>query len=206
MARSENIKTPLARLAFSNSLFKMQTTQSGKLQWGATLLFPKTADITPIRKLAEEAAVAEWGDKVKALIAAGTLHNPFLDGDGPQGKSKKTGAPHEGFPGHWFIRCISGESYRPKLVNQQLLPIVSEEELYSGCYVYAVINAFTWENVQKGKGISFGLSMVQKVRDGEKIGSGGGGSSDPESFFEKIQDDGAPPFVPDGKGAAGLFG
>jgi hypothetical protein len=205
MARSEDLKTPLARLAFANGLFELQTTQSGKKQWNCSLLFPKTADISTLQQLAVDAAVEEWGDKAKQMIKDGIIKSPFLDGDGKQGKSKKTGEPHEGFPAHTFIRCTSGEDYRPKLVNQKVLPITSKDELYSGCFVFAVVNAFTWENKENGKGITFGISMLQKAKEGDRLGGGGGGN--PDEHFETIADEGdAPDTTKAGQGAAGLFG
>lgn len=209
MARSQDLSTQkvglLARLAFANGLFELQTTQTGKKQWNCTLLFPKTADLSPLHNLALEAAVAEWGDKAKQMLADKLIHSPFLDGDGPQGKSKQSGEAHKGFPGHTFIRCISGEDYRPKLLNQKMLPVVGKDEMKSGDYVFAVVNAFTWENREKGKGLSFGVSYVMKARDGESLGGGGAGPA--ESYFEAIADEGAAPAeTQNGAGAAGLFG
>lgn len=203
MARSADTKTPLARLAFSQGLFEAQPKQSGGKHWSCTLLFPKSADISALQNLAVEATVEEWGDKAKQMIKDGLIKSPFLDGDGPQGKSKKTGEPHNGFPGHTFIRVTSGEDYRPKLVNQKVLPIVDKADLYSGCYVFAVVNAFTWENKENGKGITFGVSMLQKAKDGESLG---GGDAAPEEHFEAIPDEGdAPAETKSGEGAAGLF-
>lgn len=205
MARSADLKTPLARLAFANGLFELQTTQSGKKQWNCTLLFAKGSDISSLQELAVAAAVEEWGDKAKQMIKDGIIKSPFLDGDGKQGKSKKTGEPHEGFPGHTFIRCTSGEDYRPKLVNQKVLPITSKDELYSGCFVFAVVNAFTWENKENGKGITFGISMLQKAKEGDRLGGSGGGN--PDEHFETIADEGdAPAETKKGEGAGGLFG
>lgn len=209
MARSQDLSTQkaklLGRFAFTDGLFALQTTQSGKKQWNVTILYPKSADLTPLHNLALEAATAEWGDKAKQMIKDGIIKSPFLDGDGKQGKSKKTGEPHAGFPGHTFIRCTSGEDYRPKLVNSQLLPITSKGELKSGDYGYAVLNAFTWENRENGKGITFGISIVMKAKDGESLG--GGGSADPEDYFDKIEDEGAAPEeTRSGAGAGGLFG
>lgn len=205
MARSEDIKTPLARLAFAQNLFEAQTTQSGKKQFNCTLLFPKGSDIAILQEAALKAAVEEWGEKAKQMIADKLIHSPFLDGDGPQGKSKKTGEPHKGFPGHTFIRVISGEDYPPKLFNKQVRP-ATKSEVESGLLVYAVVNAFTWENKEKGKGISFGVSMIQVAKDdGVRLGGGGGGN--PDQFFEKIEDEGeAPAETKGGAGAAGLFG
>lgn len=203
-SRSSDIKTPLARLAFADTLFKPHDRDNGKKQYGCTLLFQKGTDLSALQNAALEAAKAEWGDKAVQMIKDGLIHSPFLDGDGPQGKSKKTGAPHDGFPGTTFIRVISGEEFRPKLFNKQVLPLGDKAECYSGCYVYAVVNAFTWENKEKGKGISFGVSMIQVAKDGEKLGGGG---ADPDQYFEKIADEGeAPESTKDGSGAGGLFG
>lgn len=205
MARSEDLKTPLARLAFTQSLFKPQERDNGKKQFGCTLLFPKSEDLSALQNAALKAATEEWGDKAVQWIKDGIIHSPFLDGDGPQGLNKKTGERHAGFAGHRFIRVISGEDYPPKLFNKAVRPISGPEELYSGSYGFAVVNAFTWDNKEKGKGISFGVSMIQVAKDGEKLGGGGG--ANPDQFFDKIEDEGeAPAETKDGKGAAGLFG
>lgn len=206
MARSEDVKTPLARLAFTQSLFKPQVNEtSGRKNYGCTLLFPKGADLSALQNAALKAATDEWGDKAAQMIKDKLIHSPFLDGDGPQGKSKKTGEAHPGFPGCTFIRVISGEEYKPKLFDKKVIPITDQEGCYSGCYGVGVVNAFTWENREKGKGISFGVSMIQVQKDGERLGGAGGG--DPDKFFESIPDDGdAPASVQSGQGAAGLFG
>ncbi|QIG74337.1 hypothetical protein EVC08_025 [Rhizobium phage RHph_N65] len=206
MARSADIKAPLARLAFTDSLFKPQERDNGKKQWGCSLLWPKGTDLSALEKAAVDAAVEEWGDKAAQMIKDKLIHSPFLDGDGPQGKNKETGKEHMGFPGHRFIRVISGEEYRPKLVNRQVLPITDKADCASGMLAYAVVNAFTWENKEKGKGISFGVSMIQVAKDdGVRLGGSGGGGN-PEQFFEKIEDAGdAPDTTKSGAGAAGLF-
>jgi hypothetical protein len=152
MARTEDFKTPLARLAFANSLFKPQENKSGKKSWTCSLLFEKGSDIKPLVKAVEDAAVAEWGEKAKNLLKEGLIKNPILDGDGKQGKNKSTGETHKGFANAWFIRPTSGEDYRPKLFDKKVLPITSQDQLYSGAHVYAVVNAFTWENSEQGKG------------------------------------------------------
>ncbi len=204
MARSRDLKAPEARAAFVQGLWELQTTQSGKKQWNCTLLWPKSTDLSALKTLAVEAAVEEWGAKAKQMIADGLIKNPFLDGDGPQGKSKKTGEPHNGFPGMTFIRCTSGEDFRPKLVNQKVLPITNKDDFKSGDYCLPVVNAFTWENDQNGKGVTFGLTMLQKTRSGESLGGAG---PSPDSVFEAIPDEGdAPAETKTGAGAAGLFG
>ena len=72
--------------------------------------------------------------------------------------------------------------------------------------VYAVVNCYTWENDKNGKGISFGVSLVQVVKkaEGDEV-LGGGGGPDADKFFDTIPDDGDS--APAGSdGAASLFG
>ena len=207
MARSQDVKTPLCKFAFTQGLFELQDN-NGRKQWGCSLLFPKGSDISALEKAAVEAAVAEWGDKAKQMIKDKLIKSPFLDGDGPQGKSKKTGEAHKGFPGTTFIRANSGADYRPKLVDRRLMPITGKAELPSGSMGYAVLSAYTWDAAEQGKGISFNISMVQvtKVAEGEEV-LGGGGGGNPEEYFEKIDDEGeAPASTKEGAGAEGLFG
>jgi Enterobacter phage Enc34, ssDNA-binding protein len=205
MATSEKMKTGVVRLAFTNGLFEIQENEWGGRDWTCTLLIPKAESLAPYEKLALEAAEAEWPGKAKQLFRDKLIHNPFLDGDGPQGKSKTSGEPHVGFPGHWFLRVKSGEAYRPTLIDRQKMPIVDKAKLYSGCYVYAVVHVFTWDNKNKGKGLTFGLDMVQFVRDGENLGGSGG--VDVDKWAETIPDEGnAPASTKGGAGAGGLFG
>lgn len=208
MSRSADVKTPLGRFAFTHSkgssLFEHRANKQGRKQYGCSILFPKGVDISALQNAAVEAAVEEWGDKAKQMIKDGLIKSPFLDGDGKQGKSKETGEPHEGFPGTTFIRVVSGEDYKPKIVNQKVLPIVDPSDFYSGVWGFAVVNAFTWENDEQGKGLSFGISMAQKVKDGDRLG--GSGEADPEKAFEVIPDEGdALASTKTGDGAAGLF-
>lgn len=205
MARSQDVKTPMARLAWAKGLFEPVENESGKKNWTCSLLWPKETDLTVLENAALAAAQEEWGDKAVEWVKSGMVKNPFLDGDGKEGRSKKTGEPHAGFPGTVFIRCVSGEDYRPKLFNQKVLPCFDKDVFYSGAWVFAVVNAFTWDNPKNGKGISFGISLVQKVKDGEKFGGEGG--PNPSKFLDTIEDQGdAPKAAKTGQGAAGLFG
>ncbi|MDI1263906.1 MAG: DUF2815 family protein [bacterium] len=207
-SRSEQFKTPsLVRAAFVDGLFEVQTDDRGNKSWNCTLLIPKNDGLAVYDKAALEAAAAEWGgvDKVKQLIKDKLIHNPILDGDGPQGKNKQSGEPHAGFPGHWFIRVKSGEAYRPTLIDRKKLPIVSRDQLYSGVWGYGVLHTFTWENKEKGKGLTFGIDMFQVAKDGERLGGGGG--VDVDKWAETIADEGdAPESTKGGAGAGGLFG
>lgn len=187
-ARSEDRKTPLARLSFPN-LLKAQTKKNDngttKEEYNCVLLFPKSTDLKALKDDVAKVARDEWGDKADAWIKDGLIKHPFLDGDGPQGLSKKSGERHAGYEGCTFIRC--GSTKRPKVVDKKVMPVTSEDEIYAGCYGYAVINAYAWTNDKGGKGVSFGLNMFQVAKDGERLGGGGG---DPSQHFEAIPEDG----------------
>jgi hypothetical protein len=207
-SRSEDVKTPLAVLSFSADLFKARERDNGTKGYGCTLLFPKTVSLAALQEKALSAATEEWGDKAKQWIKDGIIKSPFLDGDGKQGLNQKTGERHKGYAGHTFIRCTSGADYKPTVVDKRRNPIVDASDVPSGSQVYGVVNAYTWENEKNGKGISFGISLVQvaKAAQGEEI-LGGGGGPDPDKFFEVIDDEGdAPASTKSGEGAAGLFG
>lgn len=208
MARSEDLKTPECIVAFAHNLFEPQERDNGKKQFGCSLLFKKGTNLKPLHELALKAAQEEWGDKAAQWIKDEVIKNPFLDGDGKQAVSKKTGERHAGFAGHIFIRCISGEGHKPQVVDRKRNPVFDKAEVPSGSRGFPVINAFTWENKENGKGISFGISMLQvtKKAEGDEI-LGGGGGPDPDKFFEKLEDEGeAPAETKSGAGAGGLFG
>lgn len=208
MARGEDIKTPLAIVSFASDLFTARERDNGKKGYGCTLLFDKTTDISALKNMALAVAKDEWGDKAVQWITDGLIKSPFLDGDGPQGLSKKTGERHAGYAGRTFLRCTSGADFKPKVFDKRRNPVLTVDQCPSGSRGYGVINAYTWENKENGKGITFGISMFQvaQMAEGDDV-LGGGGGPDPDKFFEKIEDEGsAPDSTKSGAGAGGLFG
>lgn len=225
-ARSENFKLQNVRLTFANIFRPQKTEDKGvvKFQFNATLLYPKANVLMGVLQAGTEVNVQDltvsvckeaWGDAAIELIKNGVIKSPFLDGDGPQGVSKKTGKRHAGFEGHKFIRTArpkfdpGAEANPPELygatlgADGKLVKLTSPKDMYSGCYVHAVINLMAWEHPQSGKGLSFGLQMLQFAKDGERLGGEGG--PDAGSFFQGAKPAAAPASVKDGEGAGGLF-
>lgn len=203
-SRTADFRSPLARLSrvnlFSPRQNKKDPTKKAKFE--VNLLYPKAADLSSIKAAVIEAAKAEWGDKAVELLKNGVIKQPILDGDGPQGVNKTTGERYKELEGMFFIRCAS--NLQPALLNPKVMAAVEGTHLYSGCYGYAAIHAYTWESTEQGRGVSIGISMVQHAKDGEKLG---GGQADPSKFFETIPDDdnqgsgGAAADTSDGAGA-----
>jgi hypothetical protein len=208
MARSEDVKTPLGIFSFTADLFKAREQDGGKKKFGCTILFDKTADLSKLHEAALKAAREQWGDKADQWIKDGVVKTPFLDGDGPQGVNKKRGERNPGFAGRTFIRCSSGEDYKPKVFDRKMNPVGEAADFPSGSQGYGVVNFWTWEHPTNGKGISTSVSLVQvaKKAEGAEV-LGGAGGPDEKDYFEKIEDEGgAPDSTKSGAGASGLFG
>ena len=205
MERSTDFKTPLARVSFAGSLFTPRAQQEGATaKYGCTLIFDKTCDRAVMDAAVKQVLIAQWGDKGLERAKAGLIKSPFLDGNGKEARNKKTGELHPGFgPDVFFLRVQSVRA--PTLRYRSEHVPATEDEIYSGCYGKAVLNAFAWTNPQNGDGISFGIQFFQKIKDGDRLGGGGGVNA--ASWMETVPDEGdAPEATRTGAGASGLFG
>ena len=205
MERSPDFKTPLCRVSFAGSLFTPRAQQEGATpKYGATLIFEKSVDRSAMDNAVKNVLIAQWGDKGLERAKAGLIKSPFLDGNGKEARNKKTGELHPGFgPDVFFLRVQSVRA--PTLRYRSEHVPATEDEIYSGCYGKAVLNAFAWTNPQNGDGISFGIQFFQKIKDGDRLGGGGGVNA--ASWMETVPDEGdAPEATRTGAGAGGLFG
>lgn len=206
--RSEDFKAPLARLSYAN-LFKPRTRKNDKTgesreSYEANFVWPKTTDISALKAAVLAAAAQEWGEeKAKDLLKKELIKQPILDGDGKQGRSKE-GEQYKELAGCYFVRAST--KIAPALFSRKVTAANEKDDLYSGCYVYPVLHAYTWESAEQGKGVSIGMTMVQMAKDGDRLG--GTGERDPSKFFEKIdtdEGDGSSGGDKPADGAGGLF-
>jgi hypothetical protein len=199
----------MVRLSYAASLFKarkINVTDKDE-KFSPTLIFKKTdKEIVDLCKQAIiDCAVAKWGDVAKERLKSGLIKNPILDG----GKSvnKKTGKLNEGMSDEvFYIRPSSGAEMPPKVIYRSPNIQATLEEVYSGCFGAAVINAYWWEHPTQGDGVSFGIKMFQKLADGPRIG---GGPVDAAKYYEEVVDEDAQGSAPEetheGAGSAALF-
>jgi hypothetical protein len=206
MARSEDFKTPPCRVSYAQQLFKPRAQEDGKpKKYGCTLIFANEHRAAIEKELAavlKEQWPSDWQERAKQ----GRIKSPLLAGDGKEARSKTTGELHPGMgPDVFFIRVQANEDRAPVVRWKDKNVQATEDEVYSGCHGFAVINAFAWNNPQNGDGVSFGISYFQKTRDGDRLGGTGG--VDVDKYYEKIDDSGdAPAETKTGDGAGGLFG
>lgn len=128
--------------------------------------------IAKIRKAVEtakEEGKGKWGGKNPA-----NLKLPLRDGD-----IDRIG--DEAYAGSMFLNANSKQA--PQIVDRQVQPILDQSEVYSGCYGRVSITFYAY-NSNGNKGIADGLGNVQKLRDGEPLGS----RANAKDEFEAVDD------------------
>ncbi|MCH4543174.1 ssDNA-binding protein [Ochrobactrum sp. A-1] len=207
MYRTEEFKAPDCVVSFAFNMFKGRELKkddgSTKTQFGATFIFE---DIHRpfFEEWLKKAIIGEWGEKGLERAKAGLIKSPLLSGTGKEARNKETGDLHPGMgEGKFFIRANANEA--PQVRWKSPIIPATEQDVYSGCRGFPVLNAYTWHNDKNGDGVSFGLQYFQKTGEGERIGSSGG--VDVNKWYEKVETgEEAPESTSNGAGAGGLFG
>lgn len=201
MYRTESAKGPLMRLSYAQSLRKGRENDKGVVKYGCTLILPKsdTAGMALLQKMVAEVVKGEWGDKGVERFKNGLIKNPIIPGDGKEARNKESGEINPGLGADMiFIRPTANEAV--KVFNKAVQP-ASDDEIVSGYWGYPVLNAYAWHHETNGDGVSFGISMVQIVKEDEPLGGSGGG--DPGAFFQAEKIDSSDSGASLGAGGAG---
>lgn len=166
--KTVKVTTPEFRVSFPN-VFKAKSFNGSEESYSLCMLFPKSTDLTPIKKAIQEVIDATWPDKSKRT----KLWIPLRDGDAEKGE-------REEYQGCVFANAKSKR--KPGVVDAQLNLITSDEEFYGGCYARATIVVYPFEK-SGNKGVAFGLNNLQKSRDGERFS----GRNSAENDFEALE-------------------
>lgn len=149
-------------------------------KYSVSIIIPKS-DKDTLKKInaaieaAKEAGkVSKFGGKVPA-----NLKTPLRDGDTER-------EDDEAYADSYFINCTS--SSKPGVVDRACNAIIDESEIYSGCYGRVSINFYAY-NASGNKGIAAGLNNVQKLAEGEPLGSKASAESDFADAFEDDDED-----------------
>ena len=101
----------------------------------------------------KQAIVSKWGGKEPKK-----LDMPLRDGDEKD---------DENYEGHLFVNAKSNT--RPGIVDRKKVPIVDEEEIYSG--VWAIVSITFFGYYKNGnRGVACGLNNIMKFKDDEHFG------------------------------------
>lgn len=183
-ARISDFRTPsLCRLSYADGLFKPRSVNGSEPKYSATLIFEKK-ELPFYIDLVKKVARAAWPNNGEERLRTGLIKSPLLMGDGKEARNKESGELTAGMGADvFFIRPGANTDNPPKIHSFASGPHAqaNQSEVYSGCYGYAVLSLFPWNHPMSGDGISFGIQMFQKVRDGDSLG--GRAPVDSEKWF-----------------------
>ena len=101
----------------------------------------------------KQAIVSKWGGKEPKK-----LDMPLRDGDEKD---------DENYEGHLFVNAKSNT--RPGIVDRKKVPIVDEEEVYSGVWAIVSVTFFGYDK-NGNRGVACGLNNIMKFKDDEHFG------------------------------------
>lgn len=167
---STRVITGKVRFSFV-SVFEAKAFQEGlPPKYSVMLLIPKS-DVGTIKRIrtaidaaAQKGLSTKFGGKMPNVLQT-TLKDADVDTD----RDGTVFAEKWDYTkGHYILNASTKN--QPQIVDAQLNPIINPTEFYSGCYGRASINFFAFNN-SGNKGISAGLNNLQKLEDGEPLGS-----------------------------------
>lgn len=165
--KSNNILTGVVRASYVHLSTKDELSD----KYCITLLIPKSDTKTYNALMAEVQRVAKEYKANGGKRAIESLHG-IHDGDMPSPKGSTYGPECKGC---YVLRASS--KVVPKCFDRDRVEILDLDEIYSGCYIRALVHAFSYDK-NGSVGISFTLDGVQKWRDGERLGGGYDASGD----------------------------
>lgn len=173
--------TPMFRVSYPNVFKPRMNDLNGKEEYSVMAIFPKGADLSALKEAAANAMAKKFGpDKTKWPKQ---YRSPFRD---QQDRAKEDEAGNLVMPeglvaGAIYLNLRTNQ--KPAVVDQNVQPILEEKDFYAGCYARAKIGAYAYDN-KGNKGVSFGLQNIQKMKDGEPLGT----RTRPEDDFKPIED------------------
>lgn len=158
-----NLVTGKVRFSYV-CVFEPRAVIGGDEKYSITLLIPKTDTNTYQRIMAEinKTLQENLAETFKGIMPTNPSL-PIYDGDGLRPSGEPFGPECKG---HWVISAKSNSA--PEVVDANCNPIMSKNELYSGCYGRASIRFYAY-NKNGNKGVGCGLGNVQKLEDGQPL-------------------------------------
>ncbi len=166
------------RWSYAN-VWEPKSINGGTPKFSVSLIIPKsdTKTIEAIKK-AIQAAYKEGEAKLKgnsrSVPPLEAIKTPLRDGDLERPND-------EAYKNSYFVNANS--TTPPGIVDASVQPILTRSEVYSGVYGRASINFYAF-NSNGNRGIACGLNNLQKIRDGEPLGSRATAESDFADFAE----------------------
>lgn len=167
MEKATHFITGRARLSYV-TLLQPRPPMDGKGEpkYSVTVLVPKTDTAAKARiDAAIQAAIQQGMTKLWGGVKPPVLFYSIHDGDGQRDNGGDYGPECKG---HWVLNTSS--RLKPRVVDKNVQDIMDPSEIYSGIYGRVGMDAYPYLRNGK-KGVAFGLTNVQKIADGEPLGS-----------------------------------
>ena len=171
--------TPEFRVSYPSVFKPRENELSGKEEYSVMALFKKGEDLTKLKNAAKAAMAKKFGADEKKW---GKYRSPFRN-QADKAKENDDGdlvLPDGMEEGAIFVNFKT--TRQPGVVGPDVKPLMEEKEFYAGCYAIARVNAYAYDN--KGRGVAFGLQLIQKTKDGDPLG---GVRVNPEEAFSPIE-------------------
>lgn len=186
MIKENEVLTGPVRLSYANIWEPRPPMNGGKPVYSASLIISKDDDKT-LRAIKAKIKAMMTNPKViekvggSANIHSKRLRIPLRDGDADRPEDAA-------YANSYFINVKSSETNPPKIFDRRGNEIIDKAEVYSGCYVRAIIQFYGY-NRSGNFGIGAGLVALQKWKDGDALGGVSVSASDFDDGFSDGSDD-----------------
>lgn len=168
MEKTNHFVTGQARLSYVHLNAPYAHQVGGDAKYSVTVLVPKTDKKTKATIDAAIAAATQLGiSKNWNGTKPPVLATPVYDGDGVRPNGDPFGAECKGC---WVFTASSKADRRPRIVDVNVQDIIDPNAVYSGIWGRVGVDAYPYNSNGK-RGIAFGLTNVQKLADGDPLGS-----------------------------------
>ena len=169
------VVTGQVRLSYAN-VWEPQSINGSEPKYSVSIIIPKSdkATIAKIQAAIDAAIQSGIGKFGGKMPNKSSLKLPLRDGD-----AERT---DEAYQNAFFVNANSKAA--PQIVDSDLNRIIDKAEVYSGCYARVSLNFYAF-NTNGNRGIACGLGNIQKLKDGEPLGS----RSDAATDFADAEDD-----------------
>lgn len=187
-ASSYQIILKIARLSFPKLFVPTSSIADGPKKYRASFLMdPETKEGAANIKKCEDTIARLKKDTWKSKADKIRIKEDRLCfGDGDVMGLNQEGELFDGYEGMMVIKAANGK--KPTVVDKDRSPIdESDDRIYGGCFVNAVVRLYTVTGEDKGgNGIFASLEAVQYKRKGESFGAA---SVDPDDVFDDESDE-----------------
>ena len=185
--------TPICRMnfpVFFTPRLGKKAKPDDKKKYSVSIFIPDTCDISLLKKVAADAAMAEWGSKAKDMA----IKSPFL---------KAADFKYEGLLPSWTLMRLTStikpdvlEAYKGSLVK---LTEEDPEKVYSGRWATLDVTAKPYDSGNKG--VTFYLNHVMLLNHDDNLS----GRMKAEDLFEAPEGDFSGPAESGGSSTDSLF-